>query len=114
MIRADAQINLENLINMQRAIHEGMLEGLAISGKYIVDLASQLAPRDSGELSLSGESHLEDDVLIISFGNNLPDERAAAQEYGTVFMPAQPYLGPAVKNIDIIEEVAKAIRSKLI
>jgi len=112
-ISATSEIHLENLARLQTAIHIGMLEGLDNAGKLIVDLASQLAPKDSGELSLSGKSSMNGDVLTVTFGESIADLRAVAQEYGTIYMPAQPYLSVAVANIDIVEEIAKVVRSKL-
>ena len=114
MISVDAQIHVENLAILQQAVREGMVEGLTQAGKFIVDLASQLAPKDSGDLSQSGESHVEGTTLVISFGNGLPDDRALAQEFGTIYMPAQPYIHPAINNIDIVEEVAKAVKARLV
>ncbi len=103
-----------NLIALQKAIMEGFSEGLEQTGKHIVDLASQLAPEDTGKLKESGESHVIDNVLEVSFGNGLPDDRAVAQEFGTIFMPAQPYLSVAIKEIDVVEEIAKSVRKRLV
>lgn len=113
MVSATAEVNLENLIRLQQAIPEAILEGIQTAGNMIVDLASQLAPYDSGDLSRSGQALLIGDTVEISFGNGLPDDRAIAQEYGTIYMPAQPYLGVAFKDIDVLEEVAKAVRARL-
>ena len=112
-ITAQAEVDLQKMITLLNAIRDGMHEGLLAAGNHIVDLASQLAPEDSGALKLSGEATPVDDTVIVSFGNNLPDDRAIAQEYGTIYMPAQPYLGPAIKEIDIVEEVAIAVRRRL-
>ena len=115
MIEATAEVQITNLAILQNAIQGGMQEGLEQAGKFIVDLASQLAPEDTGELKASGEANWNGkDGVEISFGNGLPDDRAIAQEYGTMYMPAQPYLGPAIKAIDIVEEVAKAVRRRLV
>lgn len=113
-ITASAEVDIQKMIQIKAAIKQGIQEGLDQAGKYIVDLASQLAPEDSGDLKASGESHLGDGIVDISFGNGLPDDRAIAQEYGTIYMPAQPYLGPAIKEIDVTEEIAKAVRRRLI
>lgn len=110
---AQAEIDLSKMATLLNAIHEGTLEGLLVAGNHIVDLASQLAPEDTGDLKTSGKAVLIGDAVDISFGNDLPDDRAIAQEYGTIFMPAQPYLGPALKEIDILEEVARAVRRRL-
>lgn len=112
-ISASIQL-VNNMAILQRAIPESIDEGLAQAGKYIVDLASQLAPEDTGELKGSGESEVSNHVLYVSFGNGLPDDRALAQEYGTVYMPAQPYLHPALKEIDITAEVATSLRRRLV
>ena len=112
-VTAQAIIDLQRFANLAQAIEEGMIEGLEQTGKHIVDLASQLAPEDSGELKRSGESNVSGKTLTVSFGNGLPDDRALAQEYGTMYMPAQPYLSVAVKEIDLVEEIATAIRRRL-
>lgn len=113
-ITAQAEVDIGKMITLIDAIKQGTNEGLLIAGNHIVDLASQLAPEDSGELKLSGKVVMEDNAVVVSFGNELPDDRAIAQEYGTIYMPAQPYLGPAIKEIDILEDVATAIRRRLV
>lgn len=85
------------------------IEGLLEAGKDIVSIASQLAPRESGDLANSGEAHIEGNKVVVSFGEGLPDGRAIAQEYGTIFMPAQPYLIPAIKNTDILFHVRRKL-----
>lgn len=95
-----SKLNVENYT-------EGLLEG----AKDIVKLASELAPKDTGDLSDSGEAHISGNGKVeLSFGNGLPDDRAIAQEYGTVFMPAQPYLLPAIREVDILFHVLKRIK----
>lgn len=113
MISAEAQVNLENLAILLHAVDEGFTEGLDQVGKHIVDLASQLAPEKTGALKGSGDYQVVDKTLSVTFGNGLPDSRAVAQEYGTIYMPAQPYLSVAVANIDVLEEIANAIRRRL-
>lgn len=112
-ISAQADVDIQKMITLLNAIKEGTKEGLLVAGNHIVDLASQLAPEDSGELKKSGRAVMEEDAVVVSFGNDLPDDRAIAQEYGTIYMPAQPYLGPAIKEINIVEEVATAVRRRL-
>jgi hypothetical protein len=115
MISASAEVDVQKMAALLGHIKEGMREGLVLAGEHIVDLASQFAPVDEGLLKDSGESHLVgDDAIDISFGNDLPDDRAIAQEYGTVYMPPQPYLAPAIKAINIAEDMATAIRRRLI
>jgi hypothetical protein len=86
---------------------EGLLEG----AKDIVDLASQLAPKDTGELSRSGKAEVIGKGKVeVSFGNGLSDDRALSQEFGTVFQPAQPYLFPAIRSVDILFHVKEALK----
>jgi hypothetical protein len=113
MVQVDYQLNTAAMVAFANAYKAGVVEGLATYGNMVVELASQLAPKDSGDLSLAGRSSVEGDTLHITWGEDLPDDRATAQEYGTIYMPAQPYLSVALKEIDVVEEVAKAIRSKL-
>lgn len=113
-IRASTEIDLQKMATVLQAIEHGIVEGLEQSGKHIVTLASELAPEDTGALKGSGYSEVINSTLYVSFGNDLPDERAVAQEYGTLYMPAQPYLSVAVKEIDIVEEIARAIRAQLV
>lgn len=113
-ITAQAEVDIQKMITLINAIKEGTQEGLLVAGNHIVDLASQLAPEDEGLLKTSGQAVMEGDAVVVSFGNGLPDDRAIAQEYGTIYMPAQPYLGPAIKEINIVEEVATAVRRRLV
>lgn len=94
-------LELEGLINFQRIIDSAISDGLFEAGQDLHDLARQLAPEDSGDLKNSGDvQQLSKTVVEVSFGNNLPDDRAPAQEYGTMYFPAQPFLTPAAKEID--------------
>jgi hypothetical protein len=80
---------------------------LKIAGQ-IVDLASQLAPFDDNpNRPVWKSTHLEDDGMVkkegnqilVTFGENLVEPRAALQEFGpekyNVWFEAQPYLRPA-------------------
>ncbi|HTH22212.1 MAG TPA: hypothetical protein VL854_08345 [Nitrososphaeraceae archaeon] len=97
-------------ITRARLSGPGFTEGLLAGGEDIVKLASQLAPKESGQLADSGKAEIVSDGRVeVSFGNDLPDNRAIAQEFGTVFMEAQPYLWPAVINTDILFHVRDKI-----
>ena len=112
-ITAEVESNLQDFITVSNAIHDGMIEGINTAAQFILDLATQLAPEDSGDLKKSGEIGYEGENVTISFGNGLPDDRAIAQEYGTIYMPAQPYLSVAVKEIDVLQVVADAVIKRL-
>jgi HK97 gp10 family phage protein len=108
---SSATFDIDKLVRYARKVSRATDAGLLQAGKHIVQLASELAPVDEGLLAASGKAELTAPSQVsVSFGNGLPDDRALAQEYGTVFMPAQPYLGPAIRAIDVGLEVAKKIR----
>lgn len=110
-----AQITLVNRFSqLQGSIPISIDEGLAQAGEYIVQLASELAPEETGALKASGRSEVQNHVLSVSFGNGLSDIRAIAQEHGTVYMPAQPFLMPAVREIDVAQEIALALTKHLL
>lgn len=111
MASAKITVELSKLQSIQRGIDTAFSEGLSSAGSMIVELASQLAPKDTGDLSNSGESILTTPRMVeVSFGNGLSDSRAVVQEYGSVLMPAQPYLTPALRAVDIGLEVQKALK----
>lgn len=95
------------LAGLEDAIDEGTAQAAALVG----DLAQQLAPEDSGDLKASKRvvPGARPGVYEVRFGDGLPDERALAQEYGTVYSAAQPYLTPAVEAIDVPAEVKAAL-----
>ncbi len=104
-------VELAGLETFMNGVRATITEGLKDAAADIVDLASQLAPEDTGDLKNSGAWVLLDEWTVeISFGNGLPDDRALAQEYGTMYMPAQPYLGPALKEIDPTQYIAERIK----
>lgn len=94
----------------QDAVTQGLLE----AGLEVVTEASVRAPKDTGELSRSGKAEMENpETVKISFGNDLPDIRAVAQEYGTIFQPAQPYLTPAIRDVDVAAIITRTIIKKI-
>lgn len=104
----------KGFLNIRANIRQNFPDALLKGAQDIVDTASQLAPvgdgipgghlKDTGIARLTGTR-----TVTITFGEGLPDERAIAQEYGTAFMPAQPYLTPALNQVDILFHVRKAI-----
>jgi hypothetical protein len=94
------------LAGLDTAIDTGEERGAG----YIKDLAAQLAPKDTNDLSESGlvEPNPDGGRRVV-FGRDLPDIRAVAQELGTLNQEAQPYLGPAAAEIDVSLEIAKEL-----
>jgi hypothetical protein len=87
--------------------------GVQRSAEQVADLASQLAPKASGDLSRSihvepGATAMQRKVVA---GTGLPDARANYCEYGTPISEAQPYLAPAHQAIDIGINVAAELRA---
>lgn len=102
----EVKLNELSLIRAKIGSDAMFTAGLKQAGEDIVNLASQLAPKDTGALSQSGEVRVIDQNTVeVSFGNDLPDERAIAQEFGSPYTPAQPYFYPAIKEIDILFHV---------
>lgn len=97
------------------AIAAAAARGVHRAAGYVLDLARQLAPKDTGALAASGR--LEPDApaarVEVRFGDGLPDARAVYQEYGTSRMAAQPYLTPAARAINVRREVAAEIQKAL-
>lgn len=89
-----------NLKKIAAEIDQELRAALLQTGNDIGDLAQQLAPEDTGRLKASKKVDVQGESVIVSFGEGLPDMRAIAQEYGTGTQPAQPYLTPAVEQID--------------
>jgi HK97 gp10 family phage protein len=113
-MRASIILEIDRLVKIERTIDSALSDGLLKAAEHVKELASQLAPKDTGVLSNSGAVAITAPrVVEVSFGNNLPDSRAIVQEFGSVFMPAQPYLIPAVRAIDIDVEVAQLIKKRL-
>lgn len=94
-------------------IEEAFNQGLLIAGQEIVALAGVLAPVDTGELARSGKAEITDEGVEVSFGNEIEDARAVVQEFGSVFQPAQPYLFPAIRNVDVEFFVKTALNEVL-
>ncbi len=96
------------LAGLEAAVDAGEKQG----AEYIKDLASQLAPKDEGDLSESGVVEKKPDGgHLVIFGRGLDDERAPAQEFGTIYQEPQPYLVPASAQIDVGLEVAKQVQA---
>lgn len=97
-------------LKLKIAIKQNVPDALLQGAQDVVQLASQLAPKDTEALSQSGKAELTGNRTVkITFGEALPDARAIAQEYGTSIMPAQPYLTPALREIDILKYVRIAL-----
>lgn len=104
------------LTKLRREIAAAADRGVQAAGGMVKDLAEQLAPYDAKET----HKHLNESIEVrivapghcqVVAGVGLPDERAPAQEYGTVDSPAQPYLTPAAEAIDLAKEVKREVNA---
>lgn len=86
--------------------------GVHRAATMVKDLAVQLAPEDSGDLKKSGhvEPPAPDGSGVATVVFDAP--YACYVEYGTSEpnYPAQPFLGPARKEIDLKREIAQELR----
>jgi hypothetical protein len=110
------KIDTAGLFKLQADSSKAITQGLQRAGKDLAKLASDLAPVGPGV-----PSHLKDSytvrkkgngVVEVAFGVDLPDMRAPAQEEGTVFHDAQPYVEPALKEIDVAFYIKKDLGLK--
>lgn len=109
-------IQMDRLWNIANKIEDAIDAGVNNAADMVVDLAKQLAPVDTSLLQESIQKENLSNIkgrAIISAGEGCPDQRAPAQEFGTIFQPAQPYLIPAAKEIDIKLEIMKEVQRLL-
>jgi hypothetical protein len=99
----------KGIIRVRAQIKHNLLPALIKGAEDVRDTAAQLAPVGDGRgghLNTTGKViPINKHTVNITFGEGLPDERAIAQEYGTVFMPAQPYITPALNSVDVLHYV---------
>lgn len=90
------------------AAHRALIK----TGEDVADLASQLAPVDTGALRDSYRSEVISESEI-QIGSEL--DYAVYQEFGTSEIPAQPHLTPAFHQaestfpVNLLEEIKKEI-----
>jgi HK97 gp10 family phage protein len=109
----EVALDLSGLRAFKAGLPQAISEGAEIAANFVGDLAQQLAPVDEGDLrdSKQVKPGSNPGTWIVSFGEGLPDPRAVVQEYGSEDMPAQPYLGPAVKDVDVKKEIKAKIEA---
>jgi hypothetical protein len=103
----------KGFIRVKAQIKSGLLPALVRGAEDVKETATQLAPVGDGRgghLNTTGKVIVVNNHTVnITFGEGLPDERAIAQEYGTVFMSAQPYLTPALNEVDVLHYVREEL-----
>lgn len=98
----------------RKAIEAAAARGVARAGGYIVDLARQLCPVDTGALraSIRLEPAQPELRMAVKAGGGAVTY-AHYIEYGTSRSPAQPFLTPAARAINVGREVAAEIKAAL-
>jgi len=112
-VTISVKLDLSGFRRVRQGEAEAIDRGVTRAANYVADLAQQLAPEDTGELKAS--RHVapgpEAGTAVVSFGRGLPDKRAIYQEYGTSRMAAQPYLTPALRQVDLAAEIAAELQA---
>jgi HK97 gp10 family phage protein len=95
----------------RKAIIDAASRGVARAGGFIVDLAQQLSPVDTGALkaSIRLEPSEPAPVMTVKAGGGSVNY-ASWVEHGTSRSPAQPFLTPAAKAISVAKEVRAEIK----
>lgn len=95
------------LAGLTAAIDRGVFRAAG----HVTALAVQLAPEDTGDLKRSGRLEPSSPNGGASYAVVFAMPYARAVEYGTSnpTYPAQPYLTPAVREIDVRAEVAAEV-----
>ncbi len=110
-------LNLRGLQAFREGLPEALSAGAKQGAEHIGDLAQQLAPEDEGTLKASKQVRPGDEpgTWVVSFGGpgTGAEDYAQIVEYGDPAnpnYPAQPYLTPAAKQIDVKAEIKKQIQ----
>ncbi len=95
------ELNDSGLLAFLAGLDGAIAESVGEAALDLGVLMEQLAPKDTGDLADSVDVvPTGDGQFEVRVGDGLPDERAAAQEFGTIFQDPQPYVGPSVDAID--------------
>lgn len=109
-------VKIGGLRTLSNDLNEALDRGAKNGAELVADLERQLAPYDE----TASHKHLNESIevqrgpgsgtWIVVAGVGLPDERAIHQEYGTQYMPAQPYVHPAMEAIDLELEMKREVQ----
>lgn len=98
----------------RQAIAAAAARGVHRAAGFVADLARQLAPVDTGALRASIRVTPDQPALrmTVQAGGGVVDY-AAFVEYGTSRSPAQPFMTPAARAINVRREVAAELKRAL-
>lgn len=109
-----ARITKNRFPATRKAVEQAAAVGVHRAAGYIVDLARQLCPVDTGALRGSIAATPESPALVMRVqagGERAP--YAGYVEYGTSRSAAQPFLTPAARAISARKEVAAEVKKAL-
>lgn len=110
------KLNVDRLRRIRAGAPAAVDRGVARGAEYIRDLAQQLAPEDEGDLKSTIRVEGQEGSgkrLVRAGGVSGPNkfvDYAEHVEYGTADSPAQPFMTPAVKAINVAKEVRAELR----
>ena len=102
------------LTRLRRALQgspQAIDRGAKAYAEAVGDLAQQLAPVDTGELRESKE--IEPGDRTGAYRVVFRAKHAAPVEFGTYKMSAQPFLTPALRNVDPLPFFSREIREMI-
>ncbi|MBK8772186.1 MAG: HK97 gp10 family phage protein [Rhizobiales bacterium] len=109
-------LKLSRWDRLQTNVDAACDRGVFQAATMVADLAAQLAPVDTGELRDSGSVHPSAPNGTSTYDVRFTADHARFVEYGTTdpSYPAQPFLGPAVRAIDIKRAIRDALKPFLV
>jgi HK97 gp10 family phage protein len=105
-------INTRGLDAIRAGLPGAIEAGVVRGAGFIQDLAQQLSPVDTGALRASihvAAGDTQTSRKVVAGGGAV--DYAAYVEYGTSRSPAQPYMTPAARAINVQQEVASEVRA---
>jgi HK97 gp10 family phage protein len=104
-------VNTRGMDAIRAGLPGAIERGVVRAADHVADLARQLAPVDTGALRDSIRVEPGDTPTsrkVVAGGGAVA--YAAHVEYGTADSPAQPFMTPAVEQIDVEIEIADEVR----
>src|SRR5262245_42678593 len=102
-------LNLSGLRTMSEGTNEAINRGVARAAHLMAELAAQLAPVDTG--ALRDSIHAEPGDGVNQWRVVAGVSYAVWVEYGNQYSPAQPFLTPAMRAIDVDLEIKRELQA---
>jgi HK97 gp10 family phage protein len=111
-----SKLDVSGIRRMRKDAPAAIDRGVARGAGFIADLAEQLAPEDEGDLKATVRVEGVEGSgrrTVVAGGQSGPNkfvDYPAHVEYGTPDSPAQPFMTPAAKAINVSKEVKAELR----